>query len=105
MNPDLELTSRLDALGRNLSMGVPLDPPDAFMAGVRAQHRATMITRTVVGAAALAVLTSLVYFAASYRPAPSPRPPEPNYGELRTVPADDLDDTPLPPGDPKQPGR
>jgi hypothetical protein len=99
MNPDLELSARLDALGRSLATSVPLDPPAEFMDGVRHQHKLTLVKRALWGSLAAALLLALVYFSARSTSHTTPTPRSPSYGDLRNVAPDDIDDAPLAPGE------
>ncbi|HYE63684.1 MAG TPA: hypothetical protein VD997_16960 [Phycisphaerales bacterium] len=99
MNTDLDLTDRLDAFGRSLGSSVPVEPPAAFMQGVKHQHTLTLVKRGVwagVGAAAVVAVAVVAY--RSGQESMRGRPRSPSYGEIRNVAPDDVDDAKLSPG-------
>jgi hypothetical protein len=106
MSTELELTSRLDALGRSLAPAGTIEPPPVFLAGVKHQHRVTLVKKTGLGVGAAALVIAVVMVASrrqSEPPLERERPPVPRRMELPALGAmrslvnspDDIDDAPL----------
>jgi hypothetical protein len=106
MSSELELTAKLDALGRSLASGAPIDPPPVFMQGVRHEHRVTLVKKSALGIAAAALIVAIVMVASRQHSTPddkNEKPAVPRRMELPAVGAmkslvtspDDIDDAPL----------